>query len=292
VHQLLRAIAKQGVRVMKWRGFTVIELVVVIVIIVVVAAITLPRIARSREKAARVACQSNLKQMGLIFKTYANESLGEKFPTVGRGFAAIDGPALYPDYMTDDTLLVCPSDSDAVAFLDRGGPDGVGFWYELDANGNRRVDPSRFSALSYLYMGWVATEAAHLENVGGILSAHGLTLNNNIDHPIKDEDLDTTGSGGLGPGTGNAGGDTIYRIRMGIEWELYPDRVQHPTVIALPQSTIPLLFDTVSTDIGSFNHVPTGANVLYVDGHIEFVRYPENYPVSGDAAEIIERFDF
>ena len=32
--------------------------------------------------------------------------------------------------------------------------------------------------------------------------------------------------------------------------------------------------------IANFNHVPGGANVLYMDGHVEFVRYPEGYPVT------------
>lgn len=30
-----------------------------------------------------------------------------------------------------------------------------------------------------------------------------------------------------------------------------------------------------------FNHLPGGCNVLYMDGHVEFVRYPpEKFPVS------------
>ena len=29
-----------------------------------------------------------------------------------------------------------------------------------------------------------------------------------------------------------------------------------------------------------FNHIPGGGNVLYMDGHVEFVRYPGESPVS------------
>ena len=29
----------------------------------------------------------------------------------------------------------------------------------------------------------------------------------------------------------------------------------------------------------SFNHIPGGGNVLYMDGHVEFVKYSTEYPI-------------
>ena len=33
-------------------------------------------------------------------------------------------------------------------------------------------------------------------------------------------------------------------------------------------------------DVGKFNHIPGGANVLYMDGHVEFQRYPGRWPAT------------
>ena len=42
----------------------------------------------------------------------------------------------------------------------------------------------------------------------------------------------------------------------------------------------PNLFIDASSGIGYFNHVPGGSNVLYMDGHVEFVRYGAKDPIA------------
>ena len=53
---------------------------------------------------------------------------------------------------------------------------------------------------------------------------------------------------------------------------------------AQAQSGVPVMMDVLSgsqpgtTD--TCNHIPAGANVLYMDGHVNFERYPGRYPAS------------
>lgn len=68
----------------------------------VAAAMLLPALARAREEARKAVCASNLKQMGLAMAIYANDH-EDKFPP-----ALTD---LMPDYLTDEGLFHCPTDT-------------------------------------------------------------------------------------------------------------------------------------------------------------------------------------
>jgi prepilin-type processing-associated H-X9-DG protein len=82
---------------------------------------------------------------------------------------------------------------------------------------------------------------------------------------------------------GNNGGTTIYRLREGIERFLITD-INNPAASAKAQSELFVMMDAVSVKVSDFSHVPGGSNVLYMDGHVEFIRYPTKAPVNRSAA--------
>jgi prepilin-type N-terminal cleavage/methylation domain-containing protein/prepilin-type processing-associated H-X9-DG protein len=124
------------------RAFTLAELLVVIGVIAVLVALLLPVLGRVREQAQRVACLSNLRQLGMAMMMYTQENKGY-FPWVGVG-APEDwiwwhdgrdrdqGPLVkYHGGKFIDALYRCPSDVVQVQFRRSAGLD---FSYTVNWN--------------------------------------------------------------------------------------------------------------------------------------------------------------
>ncbi|NUM56737.1 MAG: prepilin-type N-terminal cleavage/methylation domain-containing protein [Candidatus Hydrogenedentes bacterium] len=91
-------------------------------------------------------------------------------------------------------------------------------------------------------------------------------------------------------GAGNSGGNLILKLREGIERFLITD-INNPAGSAQAQSEIYVMLDRTSTKPEDFNHVPGGSNVLYMDGHVEFVKYGSKEPVQSNFARVDENLN-
>ena len=66
--------------------------------------------------------------------------------------------------------------------------------------------------------------------------------------------------------------------------------INNPAASATAQSEIWVMCDWIGANLTKenqeFNHLPGGCNVLYLDGHVEFLKYPTYWPVNPAAAVI------
>jgi len=83
---------------------------------------------------------------------------------------------------------------------------------------------------------------------------------------------------------------SYHRLKDGVERFFITD-INNPAAGGLSQSTLAIMWDAWANGASwgttgntlMFNHIPGGCNVLYLDGHVEFVKLEEKHPVQLDS---------
>jgi len=284
-------------------GFTLLELLVTISIISILTAMTLPALSRAQESARSMVCASNLRQVGMVLSMYASEADGS-YPPIQRqrgmdcsepngGVFMFDGPAMYPDYLTDANLLVCPSDSLTVEAYDQGlwtNRFVMGLTPDINLEDRELitgdtdlalaagdwVNPCLMDDSSYIYFPWLMKPKWFVDDATMDLSrefetALGDMFRLGLAGPIKaiefeDEQFEKI---------------SMLPLKQGIERFMITD-INNPAASHVGDTNIPIMYDRVGILATSRNHYRIGANILFMDGHVEFVRYPsyDHYPIT------------
>jgi len=234
-------------------GFTLIELLVVIAIIAILMAILMPALQRAKEQARRINCSNNLKQIGLSLHMYGGENDGW-LPLNASGYWLWDIAYSTTDYIIatggDRHTFYCPSDPTK-------SPDMAHFW-QFTQNVQPGTPPGsvpepetgrdqHFRVTGYFWM--MDTKSGRPYQPEGTPKKRWVkTLN--CKQPANTElVVDATLSTGSDPKTAS-----FAEVRGGSwgRWQIL-DRTNH----------------LIHGDR------PTGGNILFVDGHLEWRRFSE-----------------
>ena len=142
------------------RAFTLIELLVVVTVIAVLLGILLPTLRAARETARTTQCMSNLRQIVLISRGYADDNKGLS-PAIGRPYRELPNWSVVvqqatgragttgAQLLTTNSVLVCPTTRTILGgdVTRTYGVNGTGH-AGAAASGGRPADPDNYDEAS------------------------------------------------------------------------------------------------------------------------------------------------
>lgn len=247
----------QEERIATW-GFRFMQVTVPVFIVAIITIILLPTISRSLEAARQAAGAENLETIGKALLDYSAQSEGNRLPpmvTDVPGAWVPDLRQLYPRFIKDPSLLVRPSlnDPELVKAMKNA----------LEASPPDFATAHLLMARSYVYTGYVLLDEA-------ALAAFKAALESPTPPDIQ-SDIDTADK-------------MLRRLKKDVEYFFVANR-SDPLAAANTRAAIPIMFERVTASV--FGRDPDGANVLYLDGHVDPVRFGSAFPVTPGVQELL-----